>query len=83
MATIDNRTTTVEPVETVGVSPKVSWPTAALFSIGAVLLVLSIILKDDTLRDFGIAAIGASGVTVGAGFAAPTGLVKVLRSSLH
>lgn len=75
-------TVTVEPTETVGIAPKVSWPSAALFGIGVVLLVLSIILKDDTLRDYGIAAIGASGVTLGAGFAAPTGLVKVLRSRL-
>lgn len=61
---------------TVGLSPKVAWPAVALFGIGAALIVLHFVLKDDsdTLRDLGIAAIGASGVTGGLGVAAPPAL---------
>jgi hypothetical protein len=50
--------------ETVGVSPKVAWPTVVLFGIGAVLVVLHFVLDDtsDDLLNIGITAIGASGL---------------------
>jgi hypothetical protein len=64
--------------ETVGVSPKVAWPTVALFGIGAVLVVLHFVLEDtsDDLLNIGLAAIGASGLVGGLGGAAPAALQK-------
>jgi len=64
--------------ETVGIAPKVAWPTLILFIAGALLVVLHFVLDDpsDTLLTIGLAAIGASGVTGGVGFAAPAALQK-------
>jgi hypothetical protein len=64
--------------KTVGIAPKVAWPTVALFLIGVVLVILHVVLKesDNTLLTLGLAAIGASGVTGGLGAAAPPALQK-------
>lgn len=73
--------TVVKPnttAETVGIAPKVAWPALVLFVVGAVLVVLHFLLDDDndTLLTLGLAAIGASGITGGVGFAAPAALQK-------
>jgi len=64
--------------ETVGIAPKVAWPAVVLFVIGAILVVLHFVLddNDNTLLTLGLAAIGASGVTGGVGFAAPPAVQK-------
>lgn len=65
-----------ETKKTVGVSPKVAWPSVVLFCVGAVLVALHFALLDssNTLFDIGLAAIGASGVTGAVGFSAPAAL---------
>lgn len=61
---------------TVGVSPKVSVPSALLAAVGVVLLVLDqagVVSVDDSLW---LGVLGASGVTFGSGFAASPGRVR-------
>jgi hypothetical protein len=63
-----------EGAETVGISPKVAWPTVALVALGAVLAVLdltSIITVDDALW---LALLGAGGGVAGIGYGAPAAL---------
>jgi hypothetical protein len=50
-------------MHTNGISPKVAWPTVALVGVGAVLLVLGLVLGQDTLVKLGAGVLGASGIS--------------------
>jgi hypothetical protein len=63
-----------ETAETVGISPKVAWPTVALVVLGAVLAGLDltgVISVDDSLW---IALLGAAGGVGALGYSAPPAL---------
>lgn len=64
-------------MKTVGIHPKVTWPTVALATISLVTMIVAVILKDSTLATIGATVLGASGVTAGVGFSAPPGEVTV------
>lgn len=56
-----------------GISPKVAWPAVALVAIGAALLVLGVVLGDDTMTKLGGGILAASGIAAPIGFKAPPG----------
>lgn len=63
-------------VETVGISPKVQAVFIALGGPGLILLILGLVLDDDTLRTAGITALVAALGGAGAGAAASPGTVR-------
>jgi hypothetical protein len=64
-------------MKTVGLSPKITAVLAAVGGPGVVLLILGLILDDETLRTIGLSLLGGSVVGGGAGFQAPPGDVVV------
>ncbi len=64
------------PRQTQGVSPKVSRPAWTEAAIGVVLLVLYVIMGEDTLLPLALASLGASGVTGLLGYNAPPSTQK-------
>lgn len=61
----------------VGISKKVSWPSALLLVVGAVLAIVGALTGDTTLTTSGVTLVGGSAVTFGIGYHAPTGEVVV------
>ena len=59
----------------IGLSPKVALPAAALAAVGAALLVVGALTSTHELVVAGVAVVGAAGVHLPIGFAAPAGTV--------
>jgi hypothetical protein len=65
-----------EAVETVGIAPKVAWPTVALVALGALLAVLDLSGIISVNDELWIALLGAAGGVGAIGAAAPPALQK-------
>jgi hypothetical protein len=63
-----------EGAETVGISPKVAWPTVALIALGAILAVLDLTGIISVADELWIALLGAGGGVAGIGYKAPPAL---------
>jgi hypothetical protein len=62
--------------QTIGVSPKVAWPTVALAALGLVLCVLDLLGVIDVDDELWIALLGAGGGVGALGFTAPAALQR-------
>ena len=60
---------------TQGISPKVAWPSVALFVVGVALAVVGAVTSAEGLTPAGLGLIGASGITGAIGYRAPVGSV--------
>lgn len=65
-----------QDAETIGVSPKVAWPTVALVGLGLVLCVLDLLGVIDVEDELWIALLGAGGGTGLLGYSAPPALQR-------
>jgi hypothetical protein len=61
---------------TVGISPKVAWPALAAVALGTVVVVVGVLLDDQTIRDTGIGILATAGVVIGPiGYKADPGMI--------
>jgi hypothetical protein len=61
---------------TVGISPKVAWPTLAAIALGTAVVVVGVLIDDATVRDVGIGILATAGVVIAPiGYKADPGVI--------
>jgi hypothetical protein len=70
-------------METIGISPKVKAFMAAVGGPGIVLLILGVIIDDDTLRTVGLSLIGGGTAGGFAGYRAKPGAVATTEAEIR
>jgi hypothetical protein len=74
---MSNGTKSLINLPQVGLSPKVKVPAIAALVGGAILVGVGLVIGEDVVTNLGIGALATVGVTVPAGYRAPTGEVEL------